>query len=275
MKYLFVCTLVLTSTLSSAALCAPQACGLRPVMLERFAEDSIASNHVGPARWTAHTPWNGDFGDARFADPGPGSPFSVRDGVLTITASKEPNGRWKSGLIAAADASGAGTGARYGYFEARMQMPPGPGTWPAFWLAALKPASQKDGNVEIDIVEYYGQFTAAYRNTVHVWRNGKDTLGEGHEVKVSDGALVDDWHNYGVDISPKKIVFFFDGKEVWQTPTPPELDSPMYPIVNLALGSGWPIDKTRNPSMLHVAHVYVYARDGEPPDGCQPGPPTR
>jgi hypothetical protein len=23
----------------------------------------------GPSKWIAHTPWNGDFGDARFADP--------------------------------------------------------------------------------------------------------------------------------------------------------------------------------------------------------------
>lgn len=33
--------------------------------------------------------------------------------------------------IAAADASRAGTGARYGYFEVLMKMPPGPVTWPA------------------------------------------------------------------------------------------------------------------------------------------------
>ncbi len=59
---------------------------------------------------------------------------------------------------------------------------------------------------------------------------------------------------------------------VWSRPTPPELDGPMYPIVNLALGSGWPIDKTPNPSRLLVDYVHVYGRDAGPPEGCPPGP---
>src|SRR5258708_6417669 len=152
-------------------------CELRPVFIENFDEDtapnrrieSISSSRIGPARWTAHTPWNGDFGDARFGDPVPGGPFAIKDGILSITASKDREGKWTSGLIAAADARGVGTGTRYGYFEARMKMPPGPGTWPAFWLAALKPIEKRDGNVEIDVIEYYGQFTSAYQAVVHVW----------------------------------------------------------------------------------------------------------
>ena len=154
-------------------------CEFRPVLLEEFDEETapnrrietITSNRIGPARWTAHTPWNGDFGDAQFMDPHPRGPFSMKDGMLSITASKNSEGKWTSGLIAAADSTGAGFGTRYGYFEVRMKMPPGPGTWPAFWLAALKPADQRDGNVEIDVIEYYGQFTDSYRSVVHVWFN--------------------------------------------------------------------------------------------------------
>ena len=252
----------------------PGSCELRPVMIENFDEASISSSRIGPARWTAHTPWGGDFGDARFTDPGPGGPFKVKDGILSITASKDHEGRWSSGLIAAADASGAGTGTRYGYFEVRMKMPPGPGTWPAFWLAALKPAQFTDGNVEVDVIEYYGQFTSAYQAVVHVWfKEPAKNRGKAEKIEVPDGSLVQDFHTFGVDISPQAIVFFLDGKKVSSQPTPPELDSPMYPLVNLALGSGWPIDRTPNPSTLLVDYVHVYGRDAGPPAGCPAGPP--
>jgi beta-glucanase (GH16 family) len=257
-------------------------CEFRPVLMENFDEDtapnrrieSISSARIGPARWTAHTPWGGDFGDAGFADPGPGGPFSIKDGILSITAAKDHEGKWSSGLIAAADATGAGSGTRYGYFEARMKLPPGPGTWPAFWLAALKPANVADGNVEIDVIEYYGQFTSSYQTVVHVWyKDQSKSRGENLKIDVPDHALVDDFHTYGVDVSPQAIVFFRDSKPVWSRPTPPELDGPLYPLVNLALGSGWPIDKTPNPSTLLVDYVHVYGRDAGPPEGCPPGPP--
>ena len=252
----------------------PGSCELRPVMIEDFDEESISAHRIGPARWTAHTPWSGDFGDARFADPGPHGPFKVQDGILSITASKDREGRWASGLIAAADASGAGTGTRYGCFEVRMKMPPGPGIWPAFWLAALKPVTGSDRNVEIDVIEYYGQFTSAYRAALHVWyKDTAKTRGTGEKITVPDGSLAQDYHTFGVDVSPQVIAFFLDGKQVWSQPTPPELDGPLYPLVNLALGSGWPIDQTPNPSTLLVDYVHVYGRDAGPPGGCPAGPP--
>jgi hypothetical protein len=257
-------------------------CELRPVFIENFDEDtapnrrieSISSSRIGPARWTAHTPWNGDFGDAVFVDPIPGGPFAIKDGMLSITASKNSDGRWTSGLIAAADATGAGSGTRYGYFEARMKMPPGPGTWPAFWLISLKPVEKSDPKVEIDVVEYYGKLTSSYQITTHVWwRNEAKNTGSLNTISVPNGVLVGDFHTYGVDISPKNLVFFLDGKQVWTQPTPPELDGPMYPLVNLALGSGYPTDHTPSPSTLLVDYVHVYGRDAGPPEGCPPGPP--
>jgi hypothetical protein len=277
------CCVAGTSAAENSTAPAPgSSCELRPVFIEDFNEETapnrrietIASSRIGPARWTAHTPWNGDFGDARFADPLPGGPFAIKDGILSITASKDSEGHWSSGLIAAADATGAGAGTRYGYFEARMKIPPGPGTWPAFWLAALKPTAGSDRNVEIDVIEYYGQFTFAYRPAIHVWyKDESKTRGKDQKVDVPDGSLVQDFHTYGVDVSPQSIVFYFDRKPVWSQPTPPELDGPLYPLVNLALGSGWPIDRTPNPSTLLVDYVHVYGRDAGPPEGCPPGPP--
>lgn len=252
----------------------PASCALYPVLIEDFNELSVAPNVIGPARWTAHTPWSGDFGDAVFIDPGPEGPFKVEDGILSITAKKDEAGRWTSGLLAAADASGKGFGARYGYFETRMKLPPGKGTWPAFWLAALKRVSDSDGNVEIDVIEYYGQFTSAFRSTVHVWfKDPAKKRAVGTKIDVPDGALVSDWHTYGVDVSPGHIVFFLDGEEFWRVKTPAELTYPVYPIVNLALGSGWPIDETPSPSVLLVDYVYVWERTAPPAEGCKPGSP--
>ncbi len=158
-----------------------------------------------------------------------------------------------------------------------MKMPPGPGTWPAFWLAALKPVNETEGNIEIDVIEYYGQFTSAYQAVVHVWykQDQAKTRGKNQRIDFPEGALVNDYHTFGVDVSPQAIVFFRDGKPVWSQPTPPELTGPLYPLVNLALGGGWPIDRVPNPSTLLVDYVHVYGRGAGPPEGCPPGPPPQ
>ena len=56
------------------------------------------------------------------------------------------------------------------------------------------------------------------------------------------------------------MVWYFDGVELWRQPTPPEAKVPMYVLVNLALGGGWPIDKTPDPSRMLVDYVRVYAK---------------
>lgn len=241
-------------------------CDYKPAFMEDFRDLSIASRSLNGARWTAHTPWNGDFGDAAFIDPLPNGPFALGDGELLITASRNAVGRWRSGLIAAADASGRGSGVRYGYFEARMKFPPGPGTWPAFWLASLKPAKDSSPGIEIDVIEYYGHAMSAYSAALHVWYKGEDKARSRHtvhKIAVGAGSLVSTYHDYGARVTPETITYFLDRKPVWEQPTPPELASPLYPLVNLALGSGFPIDKTPDPSVLAVRYVHVYAFDPE------------
>lgn len=250
-------------------------CGYELVFADEFDDAAFGHLELGEGdRWTVHTPWAGDFGDAEFSDPGPNGPFNVSDGILTITASKDQQGKWRSGLIAAADASGAGFGTQYGYFEARMKFPPGPGTWPAFWLMSLQPARQSP-KIEVDVVEYYGHNTDNYFATTHVWYADDaegETTHEGKELGVPDGSLVEDFHRYGVRVTAEHITYYLDGTAMWQQDTPPEHTTPLYPLVNLALGSGYPIDDTPNPSRLEVDYVRVYAAPvaGELPADCTP-----
>ncbi|WP_118137357.1 glycoside hydrolase family 16 protein [Oceanicella sp. SM1341] len=210
-----------------------------------------------PSRWIAHTPWNGDFGDAEFTDPGPGFPFTQDDGVLSIEARREADGHWRAGLLSATDPQGRGFSARTGYFEARMRVPPGKGVWPAFWLMGLDRSAM---SAEIDVMEHYGHMPERFSSKIHVWgaRTGGEDRSRTHRTTVG-APLAEAFHSWGVLLEENHITFYFDRRAVWDVPRPPEFDMPFYPLVNLALGSGWPIDETPDPSYLLVDHVRVYA----------------
>ena len=65
------------------------------------------------------------------------------------------------------------------------------------------------------------------------------------------------FHTYGALINADYIHFYFDGVELWKTPTPPEATEPLCVMVDLALGGGWPIDQTPNPSHLLVDYIHA------------------
>lgn len=97
---------------------------LRLTWEERFDTLDVSAWGTPPARWIAHTPWYGDFGDARFTDPGNGFPFTTAAGKLRIEARRGSDGIWRSGLLSSVDPKGNGFAQKYGYFEARMKFPP-------------------------------------------------------------------------------------------------------------------------------------------------------
>jgi beta-glucanase (GH16 family) len=172
-------------------------------------------------------------------------------------------------LLASAAPSTIGFAQRFGYFEMRAQLPSGPGVWPAFWLNSNLPVGAKEPSVEIDVLEYYGQFPEAYHSVVHVWdkTDPKQSRAQDHIVPVPPGSLSSGFHTYGVDVEPQWITFYLDRQPTWRVPTPPELKQPLMILLNLALGGGWPIDDTPDPSMMKIDYVHVY----EPsPEGEQP-----
>jgi len=236
-------------------------CQLRPTFTEDFNTLSVSAYGDNGSRWIAHTPWNGDFGDAAFANPEPGFPFRVHDGILDIEARKGTDGKWQSGLLASATPANAGFAQRYGYFEMRAELPPGPGTWPGFWLNANQRHDDPEPGVEIDVMEYYGQFPDAYHSVVHVWDKAdpKKSTEQDHITSVPSGSLTSGFHTYGVDVEPEWITFYLDRREIWRVAAPPELKDPMMVLVDLALGSGWPIDRTPNPSIMKVDYIHVFA----------------
>ena len=228
---------------------------------EEFDELNVCAwGPVNPenCRWMAHTPWAGDFGDAAFADPEPDFPFTIKDGILRIEAKKK-NGKWYSGLMASADRSGRGFMQQFGYFEIRTKLPPGPGLWSAFWLIG---DNDPDNRAEMDVFEHYGHAPDTLQTVFHVWKKTeKGDPSDGLKViKVPPGSLYDTFNTYGVEIDPEWTVVYLNRKERARFKTPKKFHTPMYVLFNLALGSGWPIDKTPNPSHMYVDYVRVWER---------------
>ena len=234
---------------------------------ETFTTMDISSHGPG-TRWIAHTPWNGDFGDATFGDPRLGGPFSLTPDGLRITATKGPDGRWTAGLICSMDRDGPGQhgfAQRYGYFEMKAKLPDGPGTWPAFWLVGT---DKSQYSAEIDVIEYYGQFPQYFHAVQHIWVNGKDRYGRGRRFDIPPGSLTKAFNTFGVLILPDHMSFYLNREEIWSTPTPDEYKQPMYVLANLALGGGWPIKDLVSPVAMDIAAISVFQKkslaDGDP-----------
>jgi beta-glucanase (GH16 family) len=222
--------------------------------------DHLDVSAWGPGtRWIAHTPWHGDFGDAQFIDPQPGEPFRIVNGMLQIEM-KQQEGQWRSGLLSSGDQQGRGFLQSGGYFEMRAKFPGGPGVWPAFWLGSNAPDGKP--NPEIDVVEYYGKFPGIYKATTHIWHHGQNVSGTAYDVIVPSFSLENAFHTYGVAIDPATVIFYLDGKEVAREKGRPEYLQPLFLMVNLAAGGGWPIAGMHNPSVLYVDYIRAYQRKG-------------
>jgi hypothetical protein len=204
------------------------------------------------AQWIAHTPWSGDFGDSAFSR----AAFSLLPGGgLKIKAWKTQDGKWHSGLLSSVDPKGNGFRQKYGYFEVKMQVPGGLGTWPAFWLSAY-PANP---SAEIDVVELYGGWPDKFHCNWHEWNNGAQTAGSGITITAPTD-LTTDFHIYGVLVEPNFITWYLDGEQVWQQPTMDAAKQPLGILLDYALGSGWGESGVANPSYLNVQWVRVYQR---------------
>jgi beta-glucanase (GH16 family) len=163
-------------------------------------------------------------------------PFSVRDGVLSIVASRTPpplkpvlfNNEYISGILTTQKSFSQ----RYGYFEIRAKVPLGVGVWPGFWMLA------NDGGwpPEIDIMEGRGQRPGDVVMTTH-WRNPGSGLHEycGFDFPVPNAWR--DFHEYGVLWERDRLVYFIDRKAVSEIKVPGSFEDPMYMIVNLAMGA--------------------------------------
>ena len=201
-------------------------------------------------------------------------------GIMSITASTkaaEPgctsNRNWTSGKFTTQGKKHF----TYGYFEARMKMPQGGGTWPAFWTL-----SHNIGTVpwpfsgELDVMEYAGNnptrstSAAHYANSLglHEYKSG----GHNHTRNLHE-----EFHTYGMLWLPNEVTFSFNGKTTFvlkksQTglahwpfgPNAQGVHPKMYLILNLAMGGtyGGRIQGGYTKANFDIDYVRYYSASG-------------
>src|SRR5215831_3637440 len=157
--------------------------------------------------------------------------LTVNDGVLSLTAARaspsiQPlinNHQYTSGMITTEHSFSQ----LYGYFEIRAKLPAGKGLWPAFWLLP----TDRSWPPEIDVLEVLGDNTRKLYTSVHY---GKENTSHGVDTTVPDMSA--DFHTYAVLWEPDSITWYFDGRQVFRNPTPPDMNKPMYILANLGVG---------------------------------------
>ncbi|PUA80362.1 glycoside hydrolase family 16 protein [Nocardioides currus] len=177
-------------------------------------------------------------------------------GHLRITARREVDNTITSARLTTRTSFAT----RYGRIEARIKVPGGRGTWPAFWMLGADidevgwPACG-----EIDVMEHVGTEPRRCCGTLH--GPGYSGLAGGVGAAIDAGTdLSEDFHDYAVLWDESGITWLLDDREHHRltrsdVPGPWPFDHPFFLLVNLAIGGDWPELDTDTPDLPAVLLV--------------------
>jgi beta-glucanase (GH16 family) len=234
-------------------------------------QDEFDGEAIDPSNWTFDIGgWGWGNGEAQFYTDRPEN-ARVEHGLLVIEARQE---QYENKYYTSARLKTQGLREfQYGRIEARMRVPRGAGTWPAFWMLGADfdrdpndPIKSNWPHVgEIDVMEHVGREPDLILGTIH----GPGYAGAGGLTRWNRQSydIADDFHTYAVEWDRDGIRWFYDGELYFDLGRDAVgqrewvFDRPFFLIVNLALGGILPgpigLD-TEFPLRLYVDHVRVY-----------------
>ncbi len=195
----------------------------------------------------------------------------VSNGTLKIVA-KKVNDDKKFGSYTSARINSYGKkGLTYGRIEARMKLPTGVGTWPAFWMLgdSIMEGVRWPECGEIDIMEYVGFDPTVIWGSIHSTANNHvDETQKTGSIEIEGE---DRWHTYGILWEESGIKFYFETPDnIYYEVAAPEVrtaqnwpfDNQHFLLLNLAVGGMWGglkgVDNAIFDTTMEVDYVRVY-----------------
>jgi beta-glucanase (GH16 family) len=241
-----------------------------PDGMELVWSDEFDGDEIDPTNWTYDIGgWGWGNGEAQYYTDRPEN-ARVEDGLLVIELRQE---QFDDSYYTSARLLTRGLREfQYGRIEARVKVPKGRGTWPAFWMLgstfeqdAPDPANRWPNVGEIDIMEYVGREPDLVIGTIH----GPGYAGSAgiSQWNRQDFEIGDDFHTFAVEWDEAGIRWFFDGEQYFDVPRERVgrrewvFDQPFFIIVNLALGGtlgGTISPDLEFPIRYYVDHIRVY-----------------
>jgi beta-glucanase (GH16 family) len=245
-----------------------------PEGMELVWSDEFDGTEIDPSNWT-YDLGGGGWGNGEvqhYTDRSTNA--RVQNGLLVIELHQE---KYEGSYYTSARLKTQGLREfQYGRIEARVKVPAGIGTWPAFWMLganfdndSVDPQQHWPNVGEIDVMEYVGREPDLVMGTVH----GPGYAGAGGLTRWNrqDHPIADDFHTFAVEWDVDGIRWFYDdqmyydlgreavGQREWV------FDHPFFLIVNLALGGtlgGNLALDLEFPIQYYVDYVRVYQPTG-------------
>jgi len=219
--------------------------------------DEFNGPSVDLSNWSFQTGCSG-WGNGEWEDYTNGANTSFQNGVLVITAQMKPGAALGNcGMTSTRMNTSGKRSWLYGKMEARIAIPMGQGTWPAFWMMGNTGGWPSNG--EMDIMEHINS-TDQNVGTLHWNNNGHQSSGT--SVTVSN---MTSYHVYGIEWDAAQVKFYVDSNyyntiNISAVPQP-AFHQPQYFLLNLAIGGAWPGYPTSTsimPAYYYIDYVRVY-----------------
>lgn len=193
--------------------------------------------------------------------PGGAELATIKNGVLTISCMKSGDNVYSIRMNTI-------EGWTYGWFEARLRLPSGKGTWPAFWMMPKNFTAWPDDG-EIDIMEEVGYHPNYVSSSIHT-KSYNHSIGTQKTREKEIKGAQDEFHVYALEWTAQQIRTYVDGeplftfanegkgKDTWP------FNAPFYLKLNLAWGGNWGgaqgIDESCLPARYEIDYVRVFQK---------------